>query len=317
MHIGGSPGRDRDALRDQRLRGELRIGDGQGERDPGRVTRKRAKGPLGLRRQLGLRGGVRIDEAVLNFTFDIQGDWVLPKTVEARWAGELLMLKDIGSTLSFRLDETDPAHEQAYARAHADHSPLTDISDAWARRDEAHFHEIANWATGQFYNPFKDGGVLSMTSPLVDLENFHRTDFTAEELAVDASDLENASYWLLTNQDLQPQILDLIPALQEAYAEIPAGETAATYRPFFDAAEPINALLTQLQPETKEAIAEDVTAFFAWSSDINLNSRKQTGLYVVLLLAILSVLLYFYYREIAKQEFAKQSKEGGPWDDNH
>ena len=221
------------------------------------------------------------------------------------------------SSFSYRLDEADAQGEAAYAATHEGYSAPTDASQAWAKRHELHTHEVASWAAGQAYNPFKAGGVLSMATPLAALENFHRTDFTVEELAQDPSELENASYWLLTNQDLQPQILDLIPSLQDAYARIPAGETAATYRPFYTAAEPVRNLLDQLQPETKPALAQDVVAFLAWSSDINLSARKQTGLFVVLLLAILSILLYFFYREVAKIEFAKQAQQGGPWDDNH
>ena len=108
-----------------------------------------------------------------------------------------------------------------------------------------------------------------------------------------------------------------MPSLQDAYNAIPEGETASSYRPFYDAAEPVRQLLLQMQPETKDAISEDVVAWLAFSSDMNLSARKETGLWVVIILSILSILLYFFYREIARQEFAKQAKEGGPWDENH
>ncbi len=49
--------------------------------------------------------GVRIDEAELSFTFDRQGDWVLPRSVEARWAGEFLMLRDLGSEIIYTLED--------------------------------------------------------------------------------------------------------------------------------------------------------------------------------------------------------------------
>lgn len=49
--------------------------------------------------------GVRIDEARLTFTFRLQEGWVLPDTVEARWAGEFLGLRSLGDTLSFRLED--------------------------------------------------------------------------------------------------------------------------------------------------------------------------------------------------------------------
>ena len=255
------------------------------------------------------------------YLYGAGNNWVLRNYVDVRTdlqeydrEGQALPLTQ---SFTHRLDETDAAYEAAYAADHADYEAPETADAAWAKRDKAHYHEIATWASGQFYNPFKSGGVLSMRSPLVDLENFHRTDFTVEELAQDPSDLENASYWLLKNQELQPQILELIPDLQTAYAAIPAGETAATDRAFFDAAQPVQGLLDQMQPESKTAIAEDIAAFLAWSSDMNLTARKQTGLYIVLLFAILSILLYFFYREVAKHEFAKQSKEGGPWDENH
>lgn len=61
--------------------------------------------------------GVRIDEAQLSFTFERQGDWILPQTVEARWTGEFLLLRDIGNELFFKLEdfrhvnETSPSHD--------------------------------------------------------------------------------------------------------------------------------------------------------------------------------------------------------------
>lgn len=255
------------------------------------------------------------------YLYGEDNNWVLRNFVDIRTdfqeydaEGNALPLVQ---SISHRLDETDSEYDGKYASAQDGYSALVNADNAWAHRAEAHYHEIASWAAGQFYNPFKAGGVISMASPLVDLENFHRTDFTAEELAQDASALENATYWLVANQDLQPRILDLVPSLQDAYNAIPEGETASSYRPFYDAAEPVRQLLLQMQPETKDAISEDVVAWLAFSSDMNLNARKETGLWVVIILSILSILLYFFYREIARQEFSKQAKEGGPWDENH
>ncbi len=248
-------------------------------------------------------------------------DWVLRNFVDIRT--DFQEFDADGSTLplaqSFehRLDETDPLLERAYARAHAEYRPLEDAESAWVHRSDAHTHTLATWAAGQFYNPFKSGGVLSMASPLVDLENFHRTDFSAEELIADAADLENATYWLVANQDLQPRILDAVEAARAAYEAVPAGLLPAQDRAAANARDVLQDLIDLLHPETKEALSEDVVAWLAFSSDMNLNARKETGLWVVLILGILSLLLYFFYREIARQEFAKQSKYGGPWDDNH
>ncbi len=216
-----------------------------------------------------------------------------------------------------RLDETDPHQERKHAAAHAGYEALEDADSAWTHRGDAHSHSLATWAAGQFYNPFKSGGVLSMASPLVDLENFHRTDFSAEDLIADAADLENATYWLVANQDLQPRILEAVEAARAAYEAVPAGLLPAQDRAAAAARDELQGLINQLHPETKKALSEDVVAWLAFSSDMNLNARKETGLWVVVILAILSVLLYFFYREIARQEFAKQAKYGGPWDDNH
>lgn len=49
--------------------------------------------------------GVRIDEARLSFTFERQGEWVLPRSVEARWAGQFLLLSDIGSEITYTLED--------------------------------------------------------------------------------------------------------------------------------------------------------------------------------------------------------------------
>ena len=255
------------------------------------------------------------------YLYGDQDNWVLRNFVDIRTDVREFdqdgMARPLVNKFSHRLDEAASHHAVAYAAESLEYTSLRTANEVWQKRESAPYHEVLSWASGQFYNPFKDGGILSMRSPLVDLENFHRTNFTVEDLAKDASDLENATYWLRSNQELQPRILTLVPALQEAYDAIPAGETAATYRPFFDAAQPVQNLLDQLQPETKSALAEDIAAWLAFSSDMNLNTRKQTGLYVVVLFAILSILLYFYYREVARHEFARQAKEGGPWDNHH
>lgn len=39
--------------------------------------------------------GVRIDEIMVSFHFDLQGGYVLPVSIEAQWYGAFLMLKDI------------------------------------------------------------------------------------------------------------------------------------------------------------------------------------------------------------------------------
>ena len=85
-----------------------------------------------------------------------------------------------------------------------------------------------------------------MSPPLVSLEVFHRTDFTVDELVADASDLENAQYWLLTNQDLQPQILNAVESAREAFAAIPEGQTPGQNRAYQEAAGDVQGLLDQL-----------------------------------------------------------------------
>ena len=47
--------------------------------------------------------GVRIDEVNLVFRFRRQDNWVVPTELQARWAGEFLMLKDISDEVSFTL----------------------------------------------------------------------------------------------------------------------------------------------------------------------------------------------------------------------
>lgn len=252
-------------------------------------------------------------------------DWVLRSYVDIRtdiqdYAADGTPAEP-KSILSFRLDETDPKHEKKYAAEHEGYKPSKTAADAWAHRGEAHFHTIAAWADGQYYNPFKAGGVISMRSPLVDLEVGHRTDYSVDELMADVSEFELNTYWLRKNNELQAQILELLPSgadlYQAAIADGTTGENDEADAAYATFAAQVQVLLDQMQPEDKKHLAEDVTAYFAWSSDINMNSRKQVGLWVVLLLGILSILLYFFYREIAKQEFAKQAREGGPWDDSH
>ena len=74
--------------------------------------------------------------------------WVLRNFVDVRIdfqefdsQGQALPLV---STLSHRLDETDPAHEAAYAEAHPDYTPPQTAEEAWAKRGQVHFHEIAS-----------------------------------------------------------------------------------------------------------------------------------------------------------------------------
>jgi len=88
-------------------------------------------------------------------------DWVLRNFVDVRTdlqefdsGGFLLPLE---SSFSHRLEETDLVHEQAYGDDNPDYAVPQDAAAAWAARDKAHFHEIASWAAGQFYNPFKSG----------------------------------------------------------------------------------------------------------------------------------------------------------------
>ena len=214
------------------------------------------------------------------------------------------------------------AAAKEYAATYDGFVKIEDMDQAWAQRRTIFTHEIASWTSGQYYNPFKSGGIISMISPLAALETGHRTDFTAEELMVDSADLELATYWLFDNIEAQQPLIEAVeegrPLFEAALAAGGVGQDtpeALAYNAFKQAR--IAPLLDAMHPESKKAISQDVTAFLAWSSDINLNSRKQVGLYIVLLFAILSVLLYFFYREIARQEFAKQAKEGGPWDDNH
>lgn len=49
--------------------------------------------------------GVRIDAADLRFEFALRDGWVLPVAVDARWEGEFLMLKDLGTDLRFTLSD--------------------------------------------------------------------------------------------------------------------------------------------------------------------------------------------------------------------
>ena len=254
------------------------------------------------------------------YLYEKDGAWVLRSYVDLRTVIEDFDVEGTASIQeinTFRLDETDAA----YLAAQGLSAPSTG-KDAWAQRDVLSMHEIASWTSGQYYNPFKAGGILSMAPPLEALESGHRTDFTAEELMEDSSELELATYWLLDNTEAQQPLLEAVeegrPLYQAALAAGGLGvnsSEAQAYDAFKQAR--IQPLLASMHPETKKAVSEDLTAFLAWSSDLNLNTRKQVGLYIVLLLAVLSVLLYFFYREIARQEFAKQAKEGGPWDDNH
>ena len=248
-------------------------------------------------------------------------DWVLRNFVDIRTDflefdldGNALPL---AQSFSHRLDETDTKYAASYAKIRDGYEALSNADEAWAHRADASYHTLASWAAGQFYNPFKSGGILSMASPLVDLENFHRTDFTAEELILDSSDLENATYWLVSNQELQPRILDAVESARAAYDAVPDGVLPAQDRAASKARDDLQSLVNFLSPETKKALSEDVVAWLAFSSDIHLNVRKETGLWVVVILGILSIFLYFFYREIARQEFAKQARYGGPWDENH
>ena len=248
-------------------------------------------------------------------------DWVLRAFVDIRTVfqeydadGSALALVN---GITHRLEEFRPSHESAHATDPRAYDAPKTVANAWAKRHDLQYHEIASWGAGQFYNEFKSGGILSMASPLAALETSHRTDFTVEELIADASDLEFADYWLRKNRELQPLILEALPAVRQAYAAIPTSETTASHRPFVEASAELRSLLAQMQPETKAALAEDVTAWFAFSSDMQLSTRKRVGFFIVLILGILSVLLYFFYREVARIEFAKQAKEGGPWDENH
>ena len=156
-----------------------------------------------------------------------------------------------------------------------------------------------------------------MASPLAALEIGHVTGFTAEDLMEDSSDLELATYWLFDNQEVQQPLIEAVeegrPLYQAAVNAGGVGRNTTEGQAYADfKAARIQPLLDQMHPESKKALAEDVTAYLAWSSDINLSVRKQTGIYIIALFAILSLLLYFFYREVAKQEFAKQAKEGGP-----
>lgn len=259
------------------------------------------------------------------YLYEKEGKWIVRSYVEVQTQIQDFNADGVESSQSvttYRLDESDADYEAAYAAAKDGVEAPASSDEAWAQRGKLHMHAIASWTSGQHYNPFKSGGIISMASPLADLETGHRTDFTAEELMVDSSELELATYWLYENNEAQQPLIEAVeegrPLFAAAMAAGGVGSDTAEARAF-DAYKQarITPILDAMHPESKKAIAEDVTAFLAWSSDINLNSRKQVGVYIVLLFAILSILLYFFYREIARQEFAKQEKEGGPWDDNH
>lgn len=260
-------------------------------------------------------------ERATTYLYGEGDDWILRAFVDIRTDfqeydadGNALPL---ATGITHRLDETDPAYEAAYAADHPEYDAPATAEEAWAKRAKAHYHEIASWGAGQFFNEFKSGGILSMASPMASLETGHRTDFTVEELLEDATDLENASYWLLENQDLRLEILEDLEAVREALAGVPNGVVSTQHQPYVEARDDLQAKIDSMPSESKTALSEDVTAWLAYSSDMQLDTRKRVGFIIVSILGLLSIFLYFFYREVARIEFAKQAKEGGPWDENH
>ncbi len=260
-------------------------------------------------------------ERATTYLYGEGADWVLRAFVDVRTDFQEFdadgTALPMAVTITHRLDETDPAYEAAYAADHPDYEAPETAEQAWAKRSKAHYHEIASWGAGQYFNEFKSGGILSMAPPFAALDVGHRTDFTVDELLEDASDLEFSDYWLLSNIELQAEILEDLEGVRTALADVPEGAAPRTYQPYADAYDNLQAKIDSMYPETRTALSEDVVAWLAFSSDMQLDTRKRVGFFIVLILGILSILLYFFYREVARIEFAKQAKEGGPWDENH
>ena len=60
-------------------------------------------------------------------------------------------------------------------------------------------------------------------------------------------------------------------------------------------------------PATVDQMAEDVVAFLSWTAEPKLTARKQAGFKSIVILAILSILLWFSYKELWKHTYKKES----------
>lgn len=106
---------------------------------------------------------------------------------------------------------------------------------------------------------------------------------------------------------------DYLLALLTGYADPPAGTTVREgmyYNPYFAGGQ--LAMAPQLTPDrvtysdgtaaTPEQMAKDVTTFLHWAAEPKLEARKRMGINVMIYLGVLTLLLYWSYRRVWRDQ---------------
>jgi ubiquinol-cytochrome c reductase cytochrome c1 subunit len=71
------------------------------------------------------------------------------------------------------------------------------------------------------------------------------------------------------------------------------------------------------KPATVDQMAQDVSAFLAWTAEPKMEARKKTGMSTVIFLLFLTVLTYLAYRNVWADEKERRVRVTGPLDPEH